>query len=55
MEFLFVGYQVADKWLKDHMKQKLSLDDVIHYSNILYIVDKTIQLMKGIDLLSSKL
>ncbi|MBQ6062183.1 MAG: N-6 DNA methylase [Prevotella sp.] len=43
--FYIGGYQVADKWLKDHARQELRLDDVIHYSNILYAINETIRLM----------
>ena len=43
------GYQVAEKWLKDHKNQDLSLDDVEHYSNVLYAINQTIKVMKEID------
>ncbi len=43
------GYQVAEKWLKDHKNKDLSLCDVEHYSNILYAIKHTIKVMEDID------
>lgn len=43
------GYQVAEKWLKDHKNNDLSLNDVEHYSNVLYAINHTITKMKEID------
>ena len=43
------GYQVAEKWLKDHKNNYLSLNDVEHYSNILYAINHTIKVMEEID------
>ena len=61
--FFVGGYQPAQQWLKSkkrdydldidvqHLKisRKLSQDDIHHYQNILYVMEKTIQYMKEID------
>jgi hypothetical protein len=48
-EFYIGGYQVADKWLKDRINTDISYNEIVHYQNILYSIEGTIQLMKEID------
>ena len=48
-EFYIGGYQVADKWLKDRVNTDISYNEIVHYQNILYSIEGTIQLMKEID------
>lgn len=51
--FYIGGYQVLDKWLKERKKYKLELDtdDVLHFINIVDILDYTIKTMGKIDLI----
>lgn len=50
-EFKIGGYQVLDKWLKDRKKANLTLteNDIIHYQNILIVLQETIKTMTEID------
>ena len=48
--FFIGGYQVADKWLKDRIGQELSLEEILHYSQIIYVIEHTLMLMNEIDL-----
>ena len=43
------GYQVCEKWLKDHRGRVLSAEDIIHYQKIVVALNETIRLMKEID------
>lgn len=47
--FFIGGYQPAQKWLKDRKGMTLSFDDVMHYGNIIYILQQTERLMQEID------
>lgn len=55
--FYIGGYQVLDKWLKERKKYKLELDtdDVLHFINIVDILDYTIKSMEKIDLILDNL
>ena len=44
-DFYIGGYQIADKWLKDRMGVDITNNDIIHYQNILYAIEKTIMIM----------
>ena len=46
--FYIGGYQPAQKWLKDRKSRKLSADDIIHYQNIIVILNETDRIMKEI-------
>jgi len=50
-EFKIGGYQVLEKWLKDRQKANLTLTekDIIHYQNILIVLQKTLEVMREID------
>ncbi|MTF38198.1 type ISP restriction/modification enzyme [Cyanobacterium aponinum] len=50
-EFKIGGYQVLEKWLKDRKKENISLTekDIIHYQNILIVLQKTMEVMREID------
>ena len=47
--FYIGGYQVCHKWLKDRKDRKFTYDDFDHYSQIVAILQRTIELMKNID------
>ena len=47
--FYIGGYQVCHKWLKDRKNRELTDDDFEHYSQIVAILQRTIELMKNID------
>ncbi|PZV26652.1 MAG: DNA methyltransferase [Snowella sp.] len=47
--FYIGGYQVCHKWLKDRKDRELTDDDFEHYSQIVAILQRTIELMKNID------
>jgi len=47
-EFYIGGYQPAQKWLKDRKGRELSLDDIMHYQNIIKILSETDRIMKTI-------
>jgi len=48
-EFQIGGYQVCEKWLKDHRERTLSHDDLIHYEKIVAALAATTRLMTEID------
>ena len=48
-DFYIGGYQVADKWLKDRKDVDLTFNDTLHYQNILYVLEKTNDIMKELD------
>jgi hypothetical protein len=43
------GYQVCEKWLKDHRGRTLSYEDLAHYQKVVTALSKTIRLMAAID------
>lgn len=43
------GYQVAEKWLKDRKGEELDFQEIIHYTNILYVISHTLRITKQID------
>ena len=43
------GYQVAEKWLKDRKGTELDFHEIVHYSNILYVIHHTLLTTKEID------
>ena len=43
------GYQVCEKWLKDRKGRKLSLNERIHYQQVIVALKETIRLMAEID------
>jgi Type ISP C-terminal specificity domain len=43
------GYQVCEKWLKDHKGRTLSKEDIAHYQKIVVALSETIRLMKELD------
>jgi len=43
------GYQVLDKWLKDHKGRVLSSDDIKHYCKMVTVIAKTIEIQRQID------
>ena len=43
------GYQVCQKWLKDHKGRTLSKDDIVHYQKIVVALAETIRIMREID------
>lgn len=47
--FYIGGYQVCQKWLKDRKGRELSFDDLVHYQNIISILDETVLIMSNID------
>jgi predicted helicase len=47
--FYIGGYQVCHKWLKDRKDREFNDDDFEHYSQIVAILQRTIELMKNID------
>ncbi|MGI8951138.1 MAG: type ISP restriction/modification enzyme [Chitinophagaceae bacterium] len=51
-EFYIGGYQVLDKYLKDRKGRKLNHDEAVHLSNIVKVIDFTIEQMKRIDALT---
>lgn len=48
--FYIGGYQPAQKWLKDRKGMTLSFEDVKHYGNIIYVLQQTERIMRGIEL-----
>jgi len=50
-EFMFGGYQVCEKWLKDRKKAErvLSTDDLKHYMKIVVSLRETLRIMGEID------
>ncbi len=49
-DFHVGGYQVCEKWLKDHKARKLTYDDLQHYQKIVVALQETIRLMAETDL-----
>jgi hypothetical protein len=49
--FYIGGYQVLDKWLKERKKHEITLDteDILHFINIVDVIDFTINTMVEID------
>ena len=47
------GYQVCEKWLKDRKSQKLRLEDIEHYQNIVAALARTHALMTEIDVVAN--
>ena len=43
------GYQICEKWLKDHKGRTLSDDDIAHYRKIVVALNETIRLMQEIE------
>lgn len=43
------GYQVAEKWLKDRKGTELDFHEIVHYSNILYVIAHTLLTTQAID------
>jgi len=48
-EFYIWWYQPAQKWLKDRKWRKLNYEDIIHYSKIILVLKKTIEIMDEIE------
>lgn len=48
-EYQIGGYQVCDKWLKDRKGQRLGLDEIKRYCQIVTALSKTIEIQKEID------
>lgn len=46
--FFIGGYQPAQKWLKDRKGRKLNTDDIMHYEEIIAILEETDKIMKRI-------
>ncbi|HLO52871.1 MAG TPA: hypothetical protein VK169_01210 [Saprospiraceae bacterium] len=44
-----IGYQPAQKWLKDLKGRTLSMDDIFHYQKIIVSLTETYRLMKEVD------
>lgn len=47
--FRIGGYQICEKWLKDHKGRTLSDDDIAHYRKIVVALNETIRLMQEIE------
>ena len=47
--FYIVGYQPAQKWLKDRKGRTLAFDDILHYQKIIVALKVTSELMVEID------
>ena len=47
--FYIGGYQPAQKWLKDRKGMALSLEDLMHYEQIIYVLQETGRIMQEID------
>jgi len=43
------GYQVCEKWLKDHRGRTLTAGDITHYHRIVVALHETIRIMREID------
>ncbi|MCR4434140.1 MAG: N-6 DNA methylase [Caldiserica bacterium] len=50
-EYQIGGYQVCDKWLKDRKGQRLGLDEIKRYCQIVTALSKTIEIQKEVDAL----
>jgi hypothetical protein len=44
------GYQVCEKWLKDRRGRNLTLDDCDHYRKVVRAIERTIELMRDVDI-----
>ena len=44
-----VGYQPAQKWLKDRKERELKFEDILHYQKIIVALTETDRIMKEID------
>ena len=47
--FRIGGYQVLEKWLKDHKGRTLGIDDIVHYRRIAVALARTRTLMDEVD------
>lgn len=45
-EYQIGGYQVIDKWLKEHKGEELTIDSFTHLSNIVGALSETIKLVE---------
>src|SRR5712692_6409676 len=43
------GYQVCQKWLKDHKGRLLTFDELVHYQRVISAINETIRLQTEID------
>ena len=50
--FRIGGYQVVDKWLKSRMKRELSVQEILHFIQIIEVLNETIKIMDKIDEIS---
>ncbi|MGB9834441.1 MAG: type ISP restriction/modification enzyme, partial [bacterium] len=50
-EYQIGGYQVCEKWLKDRKGQRLGLEEIKRYCQIVTALSKTIEIQKEIDAL----
>ena len=48
-EFHIGGYQVLDKWLKSRKKRELSVQEILHFIQIVEVLKETIRIMNEID------
>jgi len=48
-EYQIGGYQVADKWLKDRKRRKLTAEEVMHYCRVVTALAKTMQIQESLD------
>lgn len=48
-EYQIGGYQVCEKWLKDHKGRILSLDEIRHYCRVVTAIERTIEIQKEVD------
>jgi predicted helicase len=47
--FYIGGYQVLDKWLKSRKKRELSVQEILHFIQIVEVLKETIRIMDEID------
>ncbi len=52
--FFVGGYQPAQKWLKDRRGRTLTIDDIIHYKNVITVLDETYDIMQSINTKTEK-
>jgi len=52
-EYFIGGYQILQKWLKDRIGRKLSLEDIKHFCMVATTIKKTIEIQSEIDSLYS--
>ena len=48
-EFYIVGYQPAQKWLKERKGRELGFEDILHYQKIIVALAETEKLMGEVD------